>query len=334
MNPPSSSLPEFTVFPKLPAETRSQIWDLASPLRQRVIQISYDTEQNTWNACKDACGGLPSTAYVCREARTVALKTYTQVFDTFIDFEIDTIFVSDPLFVIRAPRQMFLDSEHARKIQKLACCRKVFVEMHEAHDAVPDLCDGPATMLRRLDGLLHFTMVISEDLGEVNLYILDDLHLDVGDHDRIVHDLERDLEDEESGAADPTPSESLASYESRFANLHSDYTCRTWAMKLEKASNDEDEDVQEYVDALRLFIISCFFKEKEEYPEWVRPSLGIKVVLNGLAPLNKFKEICLQPEDHDFGELEWWAEFNSDVSEFGDFEGTPSVDLEEELSLT
>ncbi|KAH7391289.1 hypothetical protein BKA64DRAFT_677258 [Cadophora sp. MPI-SDFR-AT-0126] len=153
----------FTKFPDLPTEIRCLIWAKASPSRPRVIQVAYQAEKETWRACVDSCGGLPPIIPVCREARKEALKPYTRLLETWIDFEEDTIFISDPMFNIRKPRSKFMDSACLNSIKRIAFTEDVYFGMKLLHESYPFLVDSQGAIVSKIQGLSHFTLVLMED---------------------------------------------------------------------------------------------------------------------------------------------------------------------------
>ncbi|KAL5314882.1 hypothetical protein ACEPPN_017532 [Leptodophora sp. 'Broadleaf-Isolate-01'] len=153
----------FAKFPDLPAEIRCLIWAKASPSRPRVIQIAYEAEKETWRACVDSCGGLPQVIPVCREARQEALKPYTRLLETWIDLEEDTIFISDPMFNLRKPRTNFMDSAYLSSIKRIAFTEDVYLGMKLLYDSFPLLVDPQAAIVRKMEGLSHFSLVLMED---------------------------------------------------------------------------------------------------------------------------------------------------------------------------
>ncbi|KAH7319201.1 hypothetical protein BKA65DRAFT_513979 [Rhexocercosporidium sp. MPI-PUGE-AT-0058] len=153
----------FAKFPDLPTEIRSLIWANASPSRPRVIQIAYEAEKETWRACVDSCGGLPQIIPVCREARQAALKPYMRLLETWIDLEEDTIFISDPMFNIRKPRSNFMDSAYLSSIKRIAFTEDVYFGMKLLYESYPLLVDPQAAIVRKMQGLSHFTLVLMED---------------------------------------------------------------------------------------------------------------------------------------------------------------------------
>lgn len=158
-----SAIVSFARFPQLPTEIRLRIWAYAAPHRPRVIQVYYDIEKASWLAWKDGCGGLPPTVHVSREARSEALKSYAKVFDTYFDLEADTVFISDPMFTIRKPRKIFMDSEFAKRFKNVSFSSDVYVGLVQANDQFPDLCMHPASVLRQLTAVTNFNIVLSDD---------------------------------------------------------------------------------------------------------------------------------------------------------------------------
>ncbi|CZT47091.1 uncharacterized protein RSE6_07620 [Rhynchosporium secalis] len=155
----------FTKFPDLPLEIRCLIWAKASPSRPRVVQIAYEADKETWRACVDSCGGLPRIIPVCREARQEALKPYTRLLETWIDLAEDTIFISDPMFNIRRPRSMFMDSKFMSSIKRVAFTEDVYFGMRLLYESFPLLVDSPGAIVRKMQGLSHFTLALMEDGG-------------------------------------------------------------------------------------------------------------------------------------------------------------------------
>ncbi|KAL2063300.1 hypothetical protein VTL71DRAFT_5105 [Oculimacula yallundae] len=153
----------FTKFPDLPLEIRCMIWARASPTRPRVIQIAYEAEKEKWRACVDGCGGLPRIIPVCREARLEALKPYTRLLETWIDLEEDTIFISDPIFNIRRPRSLFMESAYLNSIKRIALTEDVYFGMKLMYESFPLLVDSQGAIIRKMQGLSHFILVLMED---------------------------------------------------------------------------------------------------------------------------------------------------------------------------
>lgn len=131
-----AALETFTYFRDLPLELRNYIWFFTARYqsRPRVIQVCFVAETQSWRACKDGCGGLPSIGRVSREARMEALKGYSRVFDTYFDFQYDTVFISDPVFTLRKPREAFLSSDFARNIKHVAITEDIYERLCESHD--------------------------------------------------------------------------------------------------------------------------------------------------------------------------------------------------------
>jgi hypothetical protein len=98
MQQPNSDLQEFTLFPKLPAELRLQIWDLAST-GSNVVTVEIDWEPHDpdiiWARSPPYVGPLTKYSFensptppihlqVNMESRTYALKSYQLAFDCSI----------------------------------------------------------------------------------------------------------------------------------------------------------------------------------------------------------------------------------------------------------
>jgi hypothetical protein len=56
-----------------------------------------------------------------------------------------------------------MSSEYANKLRKVAFTSEIYDGLAQAFSQFPILCEAPATILRKLEGLTHFTLVISED---------------------------------------------------------------------------------------------------------------------------------------------------------------------------
>ena len=162
-SPNSPALKSFFDFPRLPVEIRCQIWSFAAPRRPRILQVFYAPEQKVWQACKDGCGGLPSIVHVSREARAEALKGYTKTLDAYIHLEEDTIFISDPVFKIREPRATFMGLEYVNKFERIALSSDVYQRLESTFYQYPKLSESPARILRKFEGLKHFTLAVSDD---------------------------------------------------------------------------------------------------------------------------------------------------------------------------
>ncbi|KAE9368774.1 hypothetical protein N431DRAFT_428533 [Stipitochalara longipes BDJ] len=294
----------FTIFSKLPKELRCLIWATAAPLRPRVIQLFYEPPTNTWQACKDGCGGLPSIIKVSREARKEALKGYTRAFDTFLDLEEDTVFISDPVFSLRQPMRAFFNAEHTKNLRKVAMSSEVYDGMEQSAIEFPTLCRRPSAVLRRLEGLTHFILALSED-GEGDLYgdSTDDSEAgqdaseeDDSGRDSGVEDI--DVEGSPSQTIlvppeDPVEeqvhqiSRRLARMEKEaLAEMSRGYVRDRGNVHFESAfrSRDHWEDASEW----KWMIVDHNNEEKGIHPEWVRPKLSIMVVKYGLKQLGDF----------------------------------------------
>ncbi|PMD38471.1 hypothetical protein L207DRAFT_514374 [Hyaloscypha variabilis F] len=313
-NPQPTAATAFTIFPKLPKELRCFIWAAAAPLRRRVIQVIYEPTTSTWHACKDGCGGLPSIIKVSREARKEALKGYTRAFDTFVDLEEDTVFISDPVFTLRKPRRaFFLNTEHTNRLRKIAWSSEVYNGLEQAAIEFPTVCLGPTAVLRKLENLTHFILALGED-GEGDLYG-DSTDSEAGRDADEEDDLSRDsgvedIEGEESPSpVEVAPHESPAESEARQLSRQ---LSRMEKQALEAMSrgyvrqpgnvhfSTAFHNVDHWDDAsdMKWIVTDHFAAEKRKHPDWVRPKLSIMVVKYGLNQPGDYYESIHHQGDH------------------------------------
>jgi hypothetical protein len=312
----------FDLFPKLPEELRCMIWERSAPLRTRVIQLFYEATSNTWHACPDNCGGLPPIIHVSQEARKEALKGYTWAFDTYIDLEDDTIVISDPVFTLREPQRAFLNTEHTRAMKKFALSSGVYEGLEEVAAAYPTLCLPFPAVLRKLEGLTHFTLAISDD-GELTAYDYDSEHeldegYDLTDEEDAGHESEAEdiiaigpnqTHDEEevgheSEAEDITavgPNQThlgdsvVKAYDSQllahleelaFENMSKGFVRERGDIHFENARTSVDhwEEWGDYV----YCMMDHYDEEKKTHPDWVRPKVSIMILRYGLNKLGDY----------------------------------------------
>lgn len=76
-----------------------------------------------------------------------------------------------------------MSSQYANKLREVAFTSDIYDGLTQSFDQFPGLCEGPATILRGLKGLTHFTLVVSED-GAGFEYADDEDHEDGEDDDR------------------------------------------------------------------------------------------------------------------------------------------------------
>jgi hypothetical protein len=311
-----TDLASFTLFPKLPEELRCMIWARSAPLRPRVIQLFYEATSNTWHACPDSCGGLPPIIHVSQEARKEALKGYTWAFDTYIDLEDDTIFISDPVFTLREPQRAFLNTEHARAMKKFALSSGVYEGLGEVAAAYPTLCLPFPAVLRKLEELTHFTLAISDD-GELTAYDYDPEHpsnegYDFTDEEDIEHESEaeditaigpnqthyeedggNESEAEDITAMGPDQTHSgdslVTAYDSQlltrleelaFKNMSKGFVRERGNIHFENARTSVDhwEEWGDYV----YCMMDHYDEEKKTHPDWVRPKVSLMILRYGL----------------------------------------------------
>lgn len=296
---PQQSFPHFS---NLPVEIRLRIWQLAAPRRPRVIQIGYDPETISWKAWKDGLGGLPSIVHVSREARHEALKSYTRIFSAYVDPDEDTVFISDPIFSIREPRDRFLRSECANKLRNVALTSEICDGLWESWEQFPSFCEGPARILRMLEGMTHFTLVLLED-GAGFDYSDDEDDQDGGTDE--AEDVEGNGE-EDTNQPDTTQNqkdarqepddegESMESLEEnsdvlRFLIRSDEEAMETMSRgyfrhlgNIHFESAMEHPDHWEAWEFYRNRVNLLLSREQEEFPDWVRPRVSVMAVAYGL----------------------------------------------------
>jgi hypothetical protein len=91
------------------------------------------------------------------------LKGYTKAFDTYVDFEEDTIFISDPVFVLQKPMRSLLSTKFANRVRHIAIPSETYAGFIESAVKSSGLCYWLTTILRKLKGLAHSTLALFED---------------------------------------------------------------------------------------------------------------------------------------------------------------------------
>jgi hypothetical protein len=222
-----------------------------------------------------------------------------------VDFEEDTLFISDPVFALREPIKAFLDAEHVKKLSKIAIASDIYEGLERSGTEFPTLCDRPAAILRKLEGLKHFTLALSED-GELAVY--DGLRngsdggYDNGDEDDEGNDSGIEDVDAVASGSYHTGQEAqvdrpATTTEVDARNIHTGqrldrlerealsemskgYVRHVGNIHFETAMGSPDHwDDWDYY---RTLITAYFHKEKAEHPEWSRPKVSIMVVKYGL----------------------------------------------------
>lgn len=285
----------FKLFLNLPVEIRLRVWAMSARLRPRVIQIYYERENETWRAWKDGCGGLPSTALVCRESFAEAVKPYTKIFDTYFHLKDDTLFVSDPLFTLRKPREILMSSAYVQCIRKIALTNEQLEGIDEMHEESPRVYPSATAILRRFKGLQRFTLVLSEDGAGDHEEGSDQWLSDVDEADdeedfgeehdttSVNDNLELEhLENQETEAMDSMPK----GYFRQVGNIHFQHA----------TANADHWDSWQYY---KEYLPSQFNEEKEAFPSWSRPNICIMVVRYGLNPSYQDIEIHIQGDYRD-----------------------------------
>jgi hypothetical protein len=225
----------------------------------------------------------------------------------------DTIFISDPLFILREPEKAFLDAEHVSKLRNIAVLSQIYQGLEEASIEFPKLCDRPSAILRKLRGLTHFTLALSED-GEQDIYDTvtegSDDGYENGDRDEEGHD--SNIEDVDAVAIGPSRKDGQETQLDSAAagtevELEEARQIRTRLDRLEKEAlaarskgyvrhigNIHFESAMDSADHwddwefYKAVITDHYDEEKVEYPEWTRPKVSIMVVKYGLKRLGDF----------------------------------------------
>jgi len=314
---PQSSDRSFPLFPKLPVELRRQIWQLATGIRPRVIQIYYEPNAKKWEACSDGRGGLSALLGTSQEARSEAIRGYTNVFDTLIDLQKDTVFISDPMFCLKKQRTLLLKMECMKLVKNAAFTSEMFHGLLESSNNHPKLNASPGQILRELEGLEHFSFVVSEDgigLEEVLEMGEDEELVGFGDSETEGDDTNGEIAsiEEESGQGPeihpPHPAQddenerdweeeqafeqmSKRGYFRHTGNIHfeSAYRCIDYG--------DEFEMQRSYI-TLELR------REKARHGDWILPKISIVEVKYGLNQIGDFHQCLHSYGDHSVDILE------------------------------
>lgn len=236
------------------------------------------------------------------------------MFETWVDLDQDIIFVSDPLFTIRAPRKSFMASEHIDKIKWLAFTDDVYLGLMQTHEDFPDLTESPATVIRNMRGVEYFALVLMEDGGgfdgddsDGEEFEFEDAESvasadvadegDEEDHDEqeaYTHETEEGLDsnqhhpvedEDEDDATDPPRDDALllSQEDEAMEGMSKGYFRHVGDVHLVNAMSSSD-----HWDSWRPYLeqISLDFKEMHEtHPEWTRPKVAITEVKYGLNGL-------------------------------------------------
>lgn len=109
---------KFHPFPRLPAELRTRIWELAQA-EPRVVEIRVKRSEGTWGDIKHISSPTKSPAllHACRESRRCALKQslYQKAFTlgtrpryTWVNFELDMISIKPISFSHLEPEKALI----------------------------------------------------------------------------------------------------------------------------------------------------------------------------------------------------------------------------------
>jgi len=276
-------------------------------------------------------------ASVNREAREEALKPYTKVFDTFFDLQRDTIFISDPIFIIREAMNAFMISEYANKLNHIAISSEIFGALAEGHESFPTLCDGPATILRMLEGLRTCTIAMSEDGAGDSAFldmenILDESDEDGDDDegDSLDQLLDGPLYDNEVDEGEENNGEIASEEEQRVLDaiekearesMSKGYFRNVGNINFEPALFNPNfwEEAAVILDDLR----SRCEEESERHEGWVRPAIRVRSVEPGLPRL----------EDIDENDRDMYKEDDVNEEELNEGEGNDEDDSDIENTV-
>jgi hypothetical protein len=122
-------IPSFTPFPRLPQEIRARIYELAS-YQPRIIEVTCHEKPMSDTP-------VPALLHASSESRKIALKVYVPlVLDevetgTFVNWDLDTIFVNDRRSAFNTPMRYTVLHE---KCKKLALPSTKFMRFHLADE--------------------------------------------------------------------------------------------------------------------------------------------------------------------------------------------------------
>ncbi|CZR55658.1 uncharacterized protein PAC_05546 [Phialocephala subalpina] len=152
----ASAVPEFHRFSSLPHELRVQIWRWAP--RIRVLQLRYNCNPSKlrWEIRRDSV--VPdSVDMVCKEARNSATRFLGVLFHP----NTDVLLLGDMMFKYRPMQKSFFDIENLDRVRHFACTQSIWLGLRDSSHAFPVEQISPATILRKLKGLVQFTFTVT-----------------------------------------------------------------------------------------------------------------------------------------------------------------------------
>lgn len=223
-----------------------------------------------------------------------------------MDLVNDTVLISDPLFTIRETIQAFFNTDHVQRLNKVALTSGIFCGLIQASELFPDFCETPAAILRKLESLTHFTLVLLEEGLLMETHRHDDnseVGYDISDQDEKVQyyadeDAEPDTKDTE-GSLDNSTANQVESQVMQRARLYLEHWEKKAWEKLSKGyirhpGNLHFESPIHKISYMadwvagKQDITNSFDEEKAVHPEWSRPRASVMMAQYGLRLLGDF----------------------------------------------
>ncbi|KAF8854018.1 hypothetical protein BDZ45DRAFT_60142 [Acephala macrosclerotiorum] len=311
-----ASMGTFNNFSLLPFELRVQIWNWAP--RRRVLQATYSlsAQHPRWQICSDSVAPDP-VERVCKEAR----RSFSRFMGVLFHPCTDILLISDTTFTIRAVQKSFYEMEHINRLQHIAFTAPVWQGLRHTHHEFPTVTLSAATILRKLEGLTHFTLAVSEDDSaeeETGSYgyegeWTEEMADEWGD---VEHAMDEEHSDEDHENNHPFLAQSQTILESANTSSEKDENGElTHAVKADRFLLDLEERTladmleepysrQEGVLRLRpadhsgcMFfeeqhsfksdVIRVFVREKSLHPDWKWPRIDVREIEEGEMPLDE-----------------------------------------------
>jgi hypothetical protein len=241
------------------------------------------------------------------------------------------------VFTLREPQRAFLKTDHARTMNKFALSSGVYEGLEEVAAAYPTLCLRFLAVLRKLEGLTHFTLAISDD-GELTAYDYNPGHepdegYDSTDEEDAGHESEAEdiitIGPDQTHSGDSVvnkacDSQRLARLEKlALENMSKGFVRERGNIHFETAMTSVDHR-EEWEDFLYC-LSDNYDEEKRTHPDWVRPKVSIMILRYGLNWLGDYSGPIHIAGDYDDTVLEQeirysFESFDSDsMDEVDDF---------------
>lgn len=238
------------------------------------------------------------------------MKPYQRMFDAYVDPEEDVVFISDPLFTIRKPRHHFMTAESSSQLKRIAFTSEIYNGLAESFEEFPKLCQRPASILRQLKSLTHFTLVLSDEGADFD-YDEDDDEDEEGNEQEGLNinylDIPEGLGEEEIELNDDEIDEALEDNfiiekfygdleEEAMERMAKEYFRHVGPIHFESALAHPDhwESWEIYRDEVKS---SCE-QEKKEFPDWIRPKSAVMAIRYGLLSPGDFLTTIHLMGDH------------------------------------